>query len=136
MQQLSCPLWPQSDRFLWFPPEQHPIVCQLGGSNPADLAAAAKIVDRYGYDEINLNCGCPRCKTRRGSMFKLVIAAHSTSAQHAARERTCKSPNMHIHDCATNIRSSATAGALSFGGDSMVWTAARGWRVRAALARP
>ncbi len=63
MQQLSCPVWscPQSDRFLWFPPEQHPIVCQLGGSNPADLAAATKIVDRYGYDEINLNCGCPRC---------------------------------------------------------------------------
>lgn len=46
-------------RFLWFPPEQHPIVCQLGGSNPQTLAAAAKIVARYGYDEINLNCGCP-----------------------------------------------------------------------------
>lgn len=46
-------------RFLWFPPEQHPIVCQLGGSNPQTLAAAAKIVAKYGYDEINLNCGCP-----------------------------------------------------------------------------
>ena len=42
-----------------FPPEQHPIVCQLGGSNPQTLAAAAKVVARYGYDEINLNCGCP-----------------------------------------------------------------------------
>lgn len=49
------------DRFLAFPPEQHPIVCQLGGSDPAKLAAAAKIVTEYGYDEINLNCGCPRC---------------------------------------------------------------------------
>ena len=46
-------------RFLWFPPEQHPIVCQLGGSNPQTLAAAAKVVAKYGYDEINLNCGCP-----------------------------------------------------------------------------
>ena len=46
-------------RFLWFPPEQHPIVCQLGGSNPQTLSAAAKVVARYGYDEINLNCGCP-----------------------------------------------------------------------------
>ena len=46
-------------RFLWFPPEQHPIVCQLGGSNPTTLAAAAKVVAKYGYDEINLNCGCP-----------------------------------------------------------------------------
>jgi tRNA-dihydrouridine synthase len=50
-------------RFLWFPPEQHPIVCQLGGSDPAKLAAAAAIAARYGYDEINLTCGCPsdRC---------------------------------------------------------------------------
>ena len=40
-----------------FPPEQHPIVCQLGGSNPELLAKAAKIVERYGYDEININCG-------------------------------------------------------------------------------
>jgi tRNA-dihydrouridine synthase A len=53
---------PEIDRFLWFPPEQRPIVCQLGGSNPAHLARAAEMVGRYGYDEINLNCGCPRCK--------------------------------------------------------------------------
>jgi tRNA-dihydrouridine synthase A len=48
---------PFTDRFLWFPPEQRPIVCQLGGSDPTLLARAAKIVERYGYDEINLNCG-------------------------------------------------------------------------------
>ncbi|KAK9804135.1 hypothetical protein WJX73_003545 [Symbiochloris irregularis] len=48
---------PNRDRWLWYPPEQHPIVCQLGGSNPALLAKAAKIVAEYGYDEINLNCG-------------------------------------------------------------------------------
>ena len=34
-------------------------MCQLGGSNPKTLAAAAKVVAKYGYDEINLNCGCP-----------------------------------------------------------------------------
>ena len=51
---------PNSDRFLWFPPEQHPIVCQLGGSSPTGLAAAAAVAGRYGYDEVNLNCGCPR----------------------------------------------------------------------------
>lgn len=48
---------PYLDKFLWFPPEQRPIVCQLGGSNPELLARAAKVVERYGYDEINLNCG-------------------------------------------------------------------------------
>ena len=36
-------------RYLWFPPEQHPIVCQLGGSNPESLAKAAAIVESYGY---------------------------------------------------------------------------------------
>lgn len=50
---------PFTDKFLWFPPEQHPIVCQLGGSDPVLLARAAQIVERYGYDEINLNCGEP-----------------------------------------------------------------------------
>lgn len=55
----------QTDRFLWFPPEQHPIVCQLGGSDPGKLAVAAAKVDQYGYDEINLNCGCPRWATFR-----------------------------------------------------------------------
>ena len=53
---------PNRDKYLWFPPEQRPIVCQLGGSDPADLAKAAALVSQYGYDEINLNCGCPRCK--------------------------------------------------------------------------
>jgi tRNA-dihydrouridine synthase A len=53
---------PYTDKFLWFPPEQRPIVCQLGGSNPQLLARAAQVVERYGYDEINLNCGAtPLC---------------------------------------------------------------------------
>ena len=47
----------EPDKHLWFPPEQHPIVCQMGGSDPALLAQAARIVESYGYDEINLNCG-------------------------------------------------------------------------------
>lgn len=60
---------PFTDRFLWFPPEQHPIVCQLGGSNPEYLAKAAKIVERYGYDEINLNCGCPSDRVAGAGCF-------------------------------------------------------------------
>lgn len=42
------------DRFLAFPPQQHPIVLQIGGSNLENLAKAAKLSDAYGYDEINL----------------------------------------------------------------------------------
>lgn len=47
------------DGFLDHGPNEHPIVCQLGGSSPASLAAAAHIVAAWGYDEVNLNCGCP-----------------------------------------------------------------------------
>ena len=57
------------DRFLWFPPEQHPIVCQLGGSNPESLAKACQIVAQYGYDEINLNCGCPSDRVAGAGCF-------------------------------------------------------------------
>lgn len=60
---------PNHDKFLWFPPEQHPISCQLGGSDPESLAQAAKVVASYGYDEINLNCGCPSDKVAGAGCF-------------------------------------------------------------------
>lgn len=47
------------DRFLAFDKAEHPVVCQLGGSDAAKLTQAAEVVERYGYDEVNLNCGCP-----------------------------------------------------------------------------
>uniref|UniRef100_A0A7S4UYX0 DUS-like FMN-binding domain-containing protein n=1 Tax=Alexandrium monilatum TaxID=311494 RepID=A0A7S4UYX0_9DINO len=47
------------DGFLDFGPSEHPIVCQLGGSEPQSLAEAAQILETWGYDEINLNVGCP-----------------------------------------------------------------------------
>ena len=48
------------DRYLKFPELQHPVVLQLGGNNPKELGKAVRIASSYGYDEINLNCGCPR----------------------------------------------------------------------------
>lgn len=60
---------PNKDRYLWFPAEQRPIVCQLGGSNPDHLAAAAATVATYGYDEINLNCGCPSDRVAGAGCF-------------------------------------------------------------------
>lgn len=64
---------PDHDRFLWFPPEQHPISCQLGGSNPEFLAKAAAMVARYGYDEINLNCGCPSDRVAGSGCFGAAL---------------------------------------------------------------
>jgi tRNA-dihydrouridine synthase A len=54
-------------RLLAFDPEEHPVALQLGGSDPKDLATAAKVGEDFGYDEINLNCGCPSDRVASGS---------------------------------------------------------------------
>jgi tRNA-dihydrouridine synthase A len=54
-------------RLLAFDPAEHPIALQLGGSEPRDLAAAARAGEQAGYDEINLNCGCPSERVASGS---------------------------------------------------------------------
>ncbi len=53
-------------RFLQFNPEEHPLAFQLGGSNPRELALCAKMVEDYGYDEVNLNVGCPSDRVQNG----------------------------------------------------------------------
>jgi len=57
------------NRFLGFHPVEHPIVCQLGGSDPKKLAEAAQVVARYGYDEVNLNVGCPSSRVASKGEF-------------------------------------------------------------------
>ncbi|MCD2511915.1 tRNA dihydrouridine(20/20a) synthase DusA [Comamonas endophytica] len=54
-------------RHLRFNAEEHPLALQLGGSEPADLARAARLGAHWGYDEINLNCGCPSERVQRGA---------------------------------------------------------------------
>lgn len=58
-------LYGDQDRHLYFE-EKGPIALQLGGSDPIDLAKAAKIGESYGYSEINLNCGCPSDRVQKG----------------------------------------------------------------------
>ena len=55
------------DRHLRYSEQEHPVILQLGGSDPVDLAAAAQMGEEYGYDEINLNCGCPSDRVQSGS---------------------------------------------------------------------
>ena len=50
-----------------FDPAERPLALQLGGSDPRQLAAGAKLGERWGYDEINLNCGCPSERVQTGS---------------------------------------------------------------------
>ncbi|MGH7879285.1 MAG: tRNA dihydrouridine(20/20a) synthase DusA, partial [Candidatus Binataceae bacterium] len=54
-------------RLLAFDPEEHPVALQLGGSEPRELAAAARAGEDAGYDEINLNCGCPSERVASGA---------------------------------------------------------------------
>ncbi|KAG2489199.1 hypothetical protein HYH03_012224 [Edaphochlamys debaryana] len=61
------------DKHLWFPPEQRPLVLQLGGSDPTTLAAAAARAVSYGYDEINLNCGCPSDRVAGAGCFGTAL---------------------------------------------------------------
>ncbi len=55
------------ERLLRFDPAEHPLALQLGGSEPEELAIAARYGEAAGFDEINLNCGCPSDKVQRGS---------------------------------------------------------------------
>ncbi|CAJ2655198.1 unnamed protein product [Trifolium pratense] len=61
------------DRFLAYSPEQHPIVLQIGGSNIENLAKATELANAYGYDEINLNCGCPSPKVAGHGCFGVSL---------------------------------------------------------------
>lgn len=61
-------------RLLGFADIEHPVVCQLGGSDPAQLAEAARIVEGFGYDRIDLNCGCPSDRVQSGRFGACLMA--------------------------------------------------------------
>ena len=62
------------ERHLAFSEEEHPVALQLGGSEPDELAYCAKLGERYGYDEINLNIGCPSERVQRGAFGACLMA--------------------------------------------------------------
>ena len=61
-------------RHLDFSEEEHPLALQLGGSEPDELAQCAKLGEQYGYDEINLNIGCPSERVQRGAFGACLMA--------------------------------------------------------------
>ncbi|AFV00834.1 tRNA dihydrouridine(20/20a) synthase DusA [Simiduia agarivorans] len=62
------------ERFLNYNPEEHPVALQLGGSNPQELAACAQMAESWGYDEVNLNCGCPSDRVQNGMIGACLMA--------------------------------------------------------------
>ncbi len=61
-------------RFLGYNAEEHPLTLQLGGSDPADLAKCCQLAEQYGYDEVNLNVGCPSDRVQSGAFGACLMA--------------------------------------------------------------
>lgn len=60
-------------RLLGFHPAEKPLSLQLGGSDPAELATAAALAEEWGYDEVNLNCGCPSSRVAQAGRFGAAL---------------------------------------------------------------
>jgi tRNA-dihydrouridine synthase A len=76
------------DRLLGHDPAEHPLALQLGGSSPADLAAAAGIAAAYGFDEVNLNVGCPSGRVQNARFGACLMAEPETVAAAVAAMRS------------------------------------------------
>ncbi|MCD8338834.1 MAG: tRNA dihydrouridine(20/20a) synthase DusA [Burkholderiales bacterium] len=67
-------------RHLDFSEAEHPIAIQLGGSDPQELAFCAKLAEKWGYDEVNLNCGCPSPKVQKGAFGAWLMSEPKLTA--------------------------------------------------------
>ncbi len=61
-------------RFLRFDAQEHPVILQLGGANPQDLAQCSKFAEDYGYDAVNLNVGCPSDRVQKNKIGACLMA--------------------------------------------------------------
>lgn len=86
-----------SHRHLRFNEEEHPVALQLGGSSPKDLAVSAKMGADYGYDEINLNCGCPSDRVQNGAFGACLM-------REAELVRDCVSAMQEIVDIPVTVK--------------------------------
>ena len=62
-----------ASRFLQYDPVEHPIALQLGGSSPSELATCARLAQTWGYDEVNLNVGCPSDRVQSGQFGACLL---------------------------------------------------------------
>ena len=68
-------------RHLRFDAQEHPLALQLGGSEPHELALCARMAELWGYDEVNLNCGCPSARVQRGAFGACLMREPQLVAQ-------------------------------------------------------
>jgi len=68
-------------RFLDFDNTEHPVALQLGGSDPDDMTRSAELVQKWGYDEVNINVGCPSDRVQSGSFGACLMKTPELVAQ-------------------------------------------------------
>lgn len=80
-------------RHLQFNAEEHPVALQLGGSEPKDMALSAKMAEDYGYDEVNINVGCPSDRVQQGAFGACLMAEAELVAENiVAMQKAVKIP--------------------------------------------
>jgi tRNA-dihydrouridine synthase A len=121
-------------RLLGFDAREHPVALQLGGSEPRDLVAAAKIGEDFGYDEINLNVGCPSDRVKDGRFGACLMAEPDLVAEGvASMKRAVKIPvtvkcRIGIDDQDPEAALDALArGVISAGADALIVHARKAW---------
>jgi tRNA-dihydrouridine synthase A len=121
-------------RLLGFDASEHPVALQLGGSNPDDLATAARIGEEFGYDEINLNVGCPSDHVQDGRFGACLMAEPELVARGvAAMKRAVKIPvtvkcRLGIDDQDPEIPLDTLArGVIAAGADALIVHARKAW---------
>ncbi|MGJ5177509.1 tRNA dihydrouridine(20/20a) synthase DusA [Bradyrhizobium oligotrophicum] len=121
-------------RLLGFDASEHPVALQLGGSDPADLATSARIGEDFGYDEINLNVGCPSDRVKDGRFGACLMAEPVLVADCvAAMKRVVKIPvtvkcRIGIDDQDPEIALDALAFAVvESGADALIVHARKAW---------
>jgi tRNA-dihydrouridine synthase A len=121
-------------RLLGFDPSEHPVALQLGGSDPRDLATAAKIGEDFGYDEINLNVGCPSDRVKDGRFGACLMAEPALVAEGvAAMKRAVTIPvtvkcRIGIDDQDPEVALDVLArGVVAAGADALIVHARKAW---------
>ena len=123
-----------AQRLLGFDASEHPVALQLGGSDPRDLATAAKIGEDFGYDEINLNVGCPSDRVKDGRFGACLMAEPALVAEGvAAMKRAVRVPvtvkcRIGIDDQDPEIALDTLArNVVAAGADALVVHARKAW---------
>src|SRR6201987_4920225 len=121
-------------RLLGFDASEHPVALQLGGSNPRELASAAEIGEDFGYDEVNLNVGCPSDRVKEGRFGACLMAEPAlVAAWVAAMKRAVQIPvtvkcRIGIDDQDPEIALDTLArGVVDAGADALIVHARKAW---------